>query len=360
MRMGHRIMRAFGPAVARPKPAEIFRSAAGAGAALWATGMVAALIPQDPSVPFLIAPLGASAFLLFAVPNSPLAQPWSAIAGNLLSALVALVLVRLLPDPRLAAPLAVAGAVIAMTLARAMHPPGGAVALLIALTAGANTPLPPSFALRPVALDTLLLVLLAIGYNRATGRKYPFRQPPEESPHGTRDARPDRRLGLSADDLGTILQQMNLAANIGTEDLARLIGAAEAEATARHLGGLTAGDVMSRDLVTVTPDTPADRLADLFRARRFKTLPVAAADGRYLGLVSQTDLLGLSDSRAEAGQILSDEFRTVAVTTPLAPLLAILADGGQQSVPVLDDRGHLSGLVTRTDMISALAHALRS
>lgn len=359
MTLLHNLARAFGPVVARPRAGEILRAATGAGAGLLVTGLLAGLAPLDGTVPFLIAPLGASAFLIFAVPNSPLAQPWSAIVGNVLSALVALCVIRLLPHPQLAAPLAVAGAVVAMTAARAMHPPGGAVALLIALTAGTTPPAGFSFALLPVGLDTALLVLLAIGYNRATGRKYPFRQPPEESPHGTRDMRPDRRLGLSADDLGGILQRLNLAANIGTEDLARLIGAAEAEATARHLGGLTAGDVMSHDLVTVSPGTRADALADLFRARRFKTLPVVAADGRYLGLVSQTDLLGLPDARTEAGQILSDAFRTVDVATPLAPLLEILADGGQQSVPVLKD-DHLAGLVTRTDMIGALAHALRA
>lgn len=356
----HQIARAFGPVVARPKPGEIVRAAIGAGVGLLATGMLARSLPLGgaEAMPFLIAPLGASAFLIFAVPNSPLAQPWSAIVGNTLSALVALCLIRLFPDVRLAAPLAVAGAVLAMTAVRAMHPPGGAVALLIALTSRPDAPLGFDFALMPVMLDTFVLVLLAIAYNRATGRKYPFRQPPEESPHGTHDMTPDRRLGLSADDLATILSQMNLAANIGTEDLARLIGAAEAEATARHLGGLKAGDVMSHDLVTVAPDTHADALATLFRARRFKTLPVVAADGRYLGLVSQTDLLGLPDDRTEAGQILSNDYKTVTVKTPLAPLLALLADGVQQSVPVLED-GHLRGLVTRTDMIGALAHALR-
>lgn len=360
MKLLHGIARAFGPVVARPKLAEILRAATGAGVGLLTTGLLARHLPGSgaEAMPFLVAPLGATAFLLFAVPNSPLAQPWSAIVGNTLSALLALCVIRLFPDVRVAAPLSVAGAVLLMTAARAMHPPGGAVALLIALNARPDNPTGFDFALAPVFLDTFLLVLLAIAFNRATGRKYPFRQPPEESPHGTRDTRPDRRLGLSADDLATILSQMNLAANIGTEDLARLIGAAEAEATSRHLGGLTAGEVMSHDLVTVAPDLAVDALADLFRARRFKSLPVATADGRYLGLVTQTDLLGRPDRRLEAGQILSNEYHTVTPKTPLAPLLALLADGAQQSVPVLED-GQLRGLVTRTDMIGALAHALR-
>ncbi len=355
------ILRGLAPAVARPSAAEIARAAFGAGLGLLAAGFLARTIPHPgvEALPFLIAPLGASAFLMFAVPNSPLAQPWSAVTGNFLSAIAGLLVIRLVPDPRLAAALAVTLAMAAMMAARAMHPPGGAVALLIALTAKPGAPTGFGYALAPVLTDTLILVALAVLFNRLTGRTYPFRQPPAASAHGTIDAAPDRRLGLSADDLGRILQKMNLAANIGAEDLARLIGAAEAEATARQLGGLTANDVMSHDVVTVPPDAHPDALAQLFRTRRFKTLPVVATDGTYLGLLSQSDLLGRTDTRDEAEQIMSTSFATAHRDMPLAPLLALLADGRQQAVPVLDGP-RLIGLVTRSDMIGALAHALRS
>lgn len=353
-------LRGLGPAVARPTPTEILRAAIGAGLGLLAAGFLARAVPHPGTgaVPFLIAPLGASAFLMFAVPNSPLSQPWSAVIGNLLSAFAGLVVIRLVPDPRLASALAVTLAMITMMVARAMHPPGGAVALLIALTATPGAPPGFDFAVAPVLIDTLILVALAVLFNRLTGRTYPFRQPPAASPHGTADAAPDRRLGLSANDLGQILQKMNLAANIGAEDLARLIGAAEAEATARQLGGLTAGDVMSQDVVTVPSNAHPDALARLFRDRRFKTLPVVAEDGTYLGLLSQSDLLARTDDRDEAEQIMSTSFATASRDTPLAPLLALLADGRQQAVPVLDGP-RLVGLVTRSDMIGALAHALR-
>ena len=44
---------------------------------------------------YLIAPLGATAVLVFCVPNSPLAQPWSAVVGNVTAALVALIVVHI-------------------------------------------------------------------------------------------------------------------------------------------------------------------------------------------------------------------------------------------------------------------------
>jgi CBS domain-containing membrane protein len=147
---------------------------------------------------------------------------------------------------------------------------------------------------------------------------------------------------------------MNLAANIGPEDLARLIGVAEAEAAARHIGGLTAADLMSRDVLTILPDAHPAAIAEMFRAHRFKTLPVAGPDGAYLGLLSQAELMGLADERVEAEQIMSTTMRTVTPDTPVSLLLMLIADGGQQALPVLDGR-RLVGLVTRSDMIGALA-----
>jgi CBS domain-containing membrane protein len=53
-----------------------------------ATGSLqAAALGSGSGVPALIPPMGASAILLFAVPSSPLAQPWPVIGGNLIAAL---------------------------------------------------------------------------------------------------------------------------------------------------------------------------------------------------------------------------------------------------------------------------------
>ncbi|MGC2040724.1 HPP family protein, partial [Paraburkholderia caledonica] len=49
-------------------------------------GSMYLLLGPGANIPLLVAPMGASAVLLFAVPASPLAQPWSIIGGNLVSA----------------------------------------------------------------------------------------------------------------------------------------------------------------------------------------------------------------------------------------------------------------------------------
>ena len=104
---------------------------------------------------WLIAPLGASAVLVFAVPASPLAQPWSVIGGNTLSALVGIACANWIPDPAWAAAVAVGGAIGLMFAARCLHPPGGAAALLAVLTHTTHF----SSALFPFLTNSVLLVL---------------------------------------------------------------------------------------------------------------------------------------------------------------------------------------------------------
>ena len=113
------------------------RGAIGATIAIALAGVLTRLVAPA-ALPWLIAPLGASAVLVFAVPASPLAQPWSVAGGNLLSAATGLVLGHLVGVPWLAASLAVGVAIAVMTLTRSLHPPGGACALLCALGAGAS------------------------------------------------------------------------------------------------------------------------------------------------------------------------------------------------------------------------------
>jgi CBS domain-containing membrane protein len=65
---------------------------AGLGAILGTglTGLITALGVAGAHAPLIVAPIGASAVLVFAVPSSPLAQPWSVVGGNVISCLVGL------------------------------------------------------------------------------------------------------------------------------------------------------------------------------------------------------------------------------------------------------------------------------
>jgi len=99
--------------------------AAGALAALCVTALLGAfVVGPAAALPFLVAPIGASAVLVFAVPTSPLAQPWPVVGGNVLSTLVGLGVLALVDDPFVASGLAVGGAIAAMSLLRCTRPAG--------------------------------------------------------------------------------------------------------------------------------------------------------------------------------------------------------------------------------------------
>ena len=293
----------------------------------------------------LVAPFGATAYLLFSLPNSPLAQPWSAVVGNTLSALSALAALALGLPILAAMALAVLAAMTAMALARAMHPPGGAVAIATILLADQGAAQPDwTFALHPILAGSATLVATAILWNRLTGRTYPFRQPATA---------PAQHLGPGPLALASALAGLRMGANLGAGDLSRLIAAAETASAARNRGPLTAGHIMSRDLTTLDPDTPLPEAARLFRQTGFRHLPLVGANG-FLGLVPQTALLGPLPPVTLAE--LADQVASLPSDTPLADLLAFMATGRQLCIPVVD-QGRLQGLITRTDLLAALTHA---
>ena len=87
------------PNMVTVSPLERLRAALGAFLGILGTaGISAVALGNGPELPLLMAPIGASAVLLFAVPTSPLAQPWSIIGGNTISALVGVTGGRKLPE----------------------------------------------------------------------------------------------------------------------------------------------------------------------------------------------------------------------------------------------------------------------
>ena len=218
--------RLFAPILAGARLSDRLIACVGAAVGLAVTVLVsAALLPAGADLPVIVAPLGASAVLLFAVPASPLAQPWPVIGGNVLSALVGVGLYRAVPDVALAAGLAVGAAILLMSLLRCLHPPGGAAALTAVIGGPAIHAAGFGFALAPVAVNSVALVLAALAIHRLTGRSYPHR--PTAVPIAP---------GFLPQDVDAALADMHESFDIAREDLDALLAAAEAHAVARRRG----------------------------------------------------------------------------------------------------------------------------
>ena len=380
--LGHSLarLRPFGPVIGPTNPRDTAAGAAGAGLALLvcAVLIIGAGVDLSSGV-FLIAPMGATTVILFALPNSPLAQPWSAIVGNTVSALVALAVHQATRDPVLAIGASACLSLAAMFLTRSLHPPGGAVALTASLDPAMLDTLGLNFVLVPVFLGTVVLVAMAMLWHQLNGRVYPFRQPQAVGPHATTDKAAQQRLGLDPEELARILADYRQSANLGVEDLARLIAAAEQVAASHALGAMTCDAIMSRDLVTVRPDARAALVADLFRKHGFTSIPVVAKGSVLLGVIFQLDLIrrarrdsmrantsfgaGVAAIRRDrsvgiirASEVMTTGLPTVVATTPVASLMPLLADGGVEAVPVMDGN-QIVGIATRTDLLSAFVRS---
>ena len=69
------------PDAAPLSPAERWRSTLAALLGMLLIQGILAVLPAQPGISYLLAPLGASSVILFVLPHSPLAQPWSLVGG---------------------------------------------------------------------------------------------------------------------------------------------------------------------------------------------------------------------------------------------------------------------------------------
>ncbi|MBI3188205.1 MAG: HPP family protein, partial [Gammaproteobacteria bacterium] len=116
----------------------------------------------------IVASMGASAVLLFAVPHGPLSQPWPLLGGHVLSAMIGVTMHILVDDMFLAGALAVGISIAVMYYTRCIHPPGGASALAAVVSGPAVYALGYQFVLTPVLLNALVILVVALLVN------YPF------------------------------------------------------------------------------------------------------------------------------------------------------------------------------------------
>lgn len=149
----------------RPHHRHILWSSLGSFIGIAAT----AYLSVKTGAPLLMAPFGATSVLIFGVPDSPLAQPRNVIGGNFIAALVSLTILHLFGAEPWAMGMAVATAIGMMQFTGTLHPPSGAVALVVMMTKA-----PWQFLLTPALEGSIILILCAVVFNNlAQDRTYP-------------------------------------------------------------------------------------------------------------------------------------------------------------------------------------------
>ena len=140
---------------------------------------------------------------------------------------------------------------------------------------------------------------------------------------------------------------------------------------------MQARDVMTKNVVTVTPATTVKDAADLMAARGFTALPVLDADGDLIGLVTEADVVRgrfprdpryhLTDEAGTArlddpprepavsvGAVMTSPATAMTGGSDVVDLVATMETTGIRSMPIVDG-ARLVGIVTRRDLVRTLA-----
>jgi CBS-domain-containing membrane protein len=194
----------------------------------------------------MVTSMGATAVLLFAVPQGALSQPWAVIGGHLLSAFVGVSIQQLFPDQTWTPALAVGLAVGVMHYLRCMHPPGGATALAAVIGGAEIYRLEYFYLVMPILINVVSIMLMAIAFNAF----FPWRRYPA---HLTRRklAKPavayERQFELTQEDFSAAMEQLNSYVDITSENLTQLLELAKqhAEKNITHPEHIIAGHFYS-------------------------------------------------------------------------------------------------------------------
>jgi len=140
------------------------------------------------------------------------------------------------------------------------------------------------------------------------------------------------------------------------------------------MGPWKVADVMTADATSVDEGAPFKQIVDIMEAYGYNALPVVDSSGRVLGLVSSADLVpkiefaGTDEephlfegrrhrtarekaSGTAAAELMTAPAVTVQPQTTLVEAAKIMESDGLKRLPVVDDLGRLTGMVTRSDLL---------
>lgn len=182
----------------------------------------------------VVASLGASAVLVFALPHVSVSQPWSLVGGQVVSAIVGVTCAKLISDSSLAASVAVGVSILAMYYLRCVHPPGGATALAAVIGGPGVQALGYQYVVAPIFLNAILLLFLAIAINfMFKWRRYPVYLSSRLMENNSTNI--SATSMFASEDLQEAMKQLDLYVDMREEDLTRLVNLAISNYKKNHL-----------------------------------------------------------------------------------------------------------------------------
>ena len=309
-----------------------------------------------------IAPMGATSVLLFAVSASPLSQPWNLIIGNSIASIVGVSCAIFIAEPTLAFSLAVALAIFLMMSTDSLHPPSGAVAITAVMGGDSVHQLGYAFILYPVLLNSILLLIVAVIYNRMLGKKFPQ---VAQINIRSKDPTPTQKVTIQPQDIKDALADQTELLDISEYDLQKIILKAQENANARQVNDYLCQDIMSKDVIFLYAEDDIHKALDKFKQVNLMSLPVVNADNELVGTLALYEVVewfkGSTDIHSSwqhlVKQIMNLQVVTVQPQQPIQDLIPYFVERSFNYIPVVDGK-KIVGIISRADMIAAMQQLL--
>ena len=365
-------LKAFKPLALNIPPREALRAACGAFLSMSLVMLVSQHLFDQPTSTALMAALAASNVLVFLTPSTPLAHPWSLLSGNLIAASIAITASIWIDEATLRTGAVLASCMLCLLALRCLHPPSCALAVGIALNSSLTLQWGYTL-LWPVALNSLLLLGFAIAFNNGTSQRYPRQPLPVTNRHQTSDLPSWQRSQLQEEDLNQALNQLGRYVDVRIEDLVELLQLTEQQAFSRMSSNLTAAHIMSRDVITATPDMPVEFAWGLLAKHKLEALPVINEQQQLAGIVSLVDFvnqksfakmprrrwnLSRGSRRRPLKRIMTEPVISARADTSILELVQLLSRNSLHQLPIVDDQQHVIGIISQSDLIHALYRLL--
>ena len=115
---------------------------------------------------------------------------------------------------------------------------------------------------------------------------------------------------------------------------------------------MIAKDIMTRDVITVVPTMTVKSLAMTLIKNQISGAPVAAKNGKIIGIVSESDIVAKKGKDVKS--IMSKKVISVGESTPVEEIAQMMTTHHIKRLPVMND-GRVIGIVSRADIVSAIA-----
>ncbi|MDH5232703.1 MAG: HPP family protein [Gammaproteobacteria bacterium] len=325
---------------------------------------------------WLVASVGAASVLIFVVPKSPLSQPRAVVLGHVISATVGVTCARFIELTPLAVAAAVALSIFFMQISQSMHPPGGAASIAAVLGGPEVESLGYGFVLFPTLLNVVLLLLMAlISHRLMTDQTYPALIKPTTK---TTEAISNHLL-FTSDDLKNAIEQLHSPIDVAHDDLIQVYQLAHLNSQKRRLGEVCCKDIMSIQPIRFEYGDELNQVWSCLVEKKIKAAPVVDRFDNVIGIVTSVDFMrhvnpetsqplasrlkhllsatkGHYSNKPEVvGQVMTSPVTTVSQDLHIIDLIPLFNEQGIHHLPVVDSKQKLIGMITRTDLLKAIA-----